>query len=588
MNRFIALVWNERSDKAQAEAAHLARPLHSDFWTQVWEKAGVKVFEAPRQSAADDTVEAGDVFIMGAVFANDGRRLNGEDLNEMSLATSRARRLFADAWGRYVAFVRDGREACVYVARDPSGALPCFIGRRGSAFVFFSHPGDITLLDLDEKLTDWNYLARRLLNNRTQTTRTGLLGVQALGPGAIARVGQGRLSIRIGWSAADIADEAHEMPLGAAAQCLHDAVSVSCKAWAQRFERVGLRLSGGLDSSLVLGAIAPYAQIEALNFATKNAEGDERAFARQAACFARISLTERMRNPDAVDLAAAVEVLPSLNPHLWLADGETDAHEAAFARERGINAFFSGRGGDNVFFRSEKPHVLADWLSVHGFGPRFLQHAWNYASASGEPVISAAATAARLTKCVNGSASIASPIIASFLTRKCIELAGSDEPSFEALPPGKRLHIRSIGDRLNYFDYRSHADYLYPLVSQPVIEACLKLPTYVLSPTGADRALARRAFAQSIAPAILARQTKGRTNAYLARILIRHIVFLRRFLLDGELVSAGLVDRDGLCAILSEGAIVRSMDAMAQLVGLLGVEAWLRRRPAPALAAQSA
>jgi asparagine synthase (glutamine-hydrolysing) len=117
-------------------------------------------------------------------------------------------------------------------------------------------------------------------------------------------------------------------------------------------------------------------------------------------------------------------------------------------------------------------------------------------------------------------------------------------------------------------------------VSQPVLEACLRLPSYVLAPGGADRGLARAAFASLIAPKVLERRSKGRTNSYLAHILLRHRCFLRTFLLDGALAEADMIARAPLAAALSEEGLIRHAEHHARLVGFLGVEAWLRKLPA--------
>ncbi|MBI3438406.1 MAG: hypothetical protein HY054_07115 [Proteobacteria bacterium] len=588
MNRFIALVWNWRADHAVADAAALVAGVERERpgWKRVWDKPGLIVFEGKRQGAGDGALEVGEgALFVGTVFDASGRIANPASIDVARLRATTGAAAFTELWGRYVAFVRDEDEACVHVVRDPSGALPCFTGRRGWIFVFFSNPDDISALDLDGTEIDRTYLAQRLVNNRVVTSRTGLEGVSVLAPGAIARVGQGRCVIRQAWTAEAVASSAPKTEASEAIVLLREGVELACAAWAGRFEKVGLRLSGGLDSSIVLAAIAGKTQIGAINFVTPNAEGDERDFARAAAVFAGAALSERLRDSDRVDLEEAVRHPPTLNPHLWLADGETDEVEAAFAREQGVDAYLSGRGGDNVFFRSEQPGALADWLATHGAGPSFWRRAWAYASETGAPFIAAVGAAMRLAS--SPPAGTPAPVL-PWLSQRAIELAHETPHAPALLPPGKLMHVHSIGDRLNYFDYRAHADYIYPLVSQPVIETCLRLPTYMLSPAGADRGLARAAFAPKLAPAVLARRSKGRTNVYLARILMRHVPFLQRFLLDGELAASGLIERDALAAALTEGALMRSMEVMAHVAGLLCIEAWLRNPPCASVKKQAA
>jgi asparagine synthase (glutamine-hydrolysing) len=578
MNRFIAILWNHRADHAQADSEALISGVAQvhPTWVRRWDLPGVVVFEAPHRSRAEAGLAIdNEALFIGTVFCG-GRFARSTDIHAATLISTGAEGAFADVWGRYVLIVRDEQNACAYVARDPSGALLCFMAERGWAFVFFSHPDDVEALALGELGVDWVYLAQRLANNRVITTRTGVLGVEALAPGAIARIGQGRRCVRQAWSPERVAAG---VPRGSneASVLLRETIVSVCGAWASCFDRIGVRLSGGLDSSIVLSCIRPGWQVRALNFATSSAEGDERAYARAAAAFAGVELHEALRDPREVDLEAAVMHPRTLNPHLWLADTETDAIEAAFARTYGLQAYFSGRGGDNVFFRSEHPDALADWLLMKGAGPSFWRRCWRYASETGRSWGGALRETFLLAMEREGRSS---PKTSPFLSAKARALIAEDRQAPHlGLTPGKRLHLRMIEDRLNYFDHRAHADHIYPLVSQPVIETCLSLPSFVLSPAAADRGLARQAFAGRLAPEVLARRSKGRTNSYLAEILMRHVPFLRRYLLDGELAAAGLVSRDALQPALSEAGLMRQPENMPAVVGVLSVEAWLRNRP---------
>ncbi|MBX3431517.1 MAG: hypothetical protein KF779_18175 [Hyphomonadaceae bacterium] len=576
MNRFIALVWSYQSEVASQDAADVLAamtPAHS-AWVHRVDAPGLLVLEAPHRSSAEDGLHVGaHVSFVGTVFA--GRsRARSEQFQEAPFIESRGASAFTRVWGRYVCFIRDVPNACVFIARDPSGALPCFVARRGNAFIFLSHSEDIDALGLGPTAIDWGYVALRLANNRHITTKTGLEGVSELKPGAVARVGQSRLSIEQVWRPEAFARAPIEQQ--AAKATLAGVVAMACGAWADCFPRFGLRLSGGLDSSIVLACMPDPSRVRAINFATSNLEGDERAYARAAAEFAGASLCEAQRDPSRVNLEAAVQLKPALNPPLWLADGETDEIEAAFAAQHGVTAFFSGRGGDNVFFRTLRNDVLADRLIARGPGPGFWRRCWSHAAETGAPFWGSAFSAWRQALSRDAAAPSTHP---TYLTSKAIGLLPVAEEAPEGLLPGKRLHLALIEDRLNYFDWRSHADYIYPLVAQPVLETCLSLPTFVLSPGGRDRGLARDAFGGRIAPAVLQRRSKGQTSAYLAQILLRQLPFLRRYLLEGALIGHGLVLPDVLSVMLGEASVLRISENLPRIVGLLSVEAWLRNLP---------
>ena len=206
----------------------------------------------------------------------------------------------------------------------------------------------------------------------------------------------------------------------------------------------------------------------------------------------------------------------------------------------------------------------------------FWRRCWSHAAEVGSPLFVSAIGAAKQAL---SRASTEAVYLPAYLTPKTIELLPSGQEAASDLMPGKRLHVALMQDRLNYFDWRPHADYVYPLVAQPVLEACLRLPTFVLSPAGRDRGLARAAFAGRLAPEVLERRSKGQTSTYLAQILLRQLPFLRAYLLGGTLTQHGLVAADVLSSMLSESSMLRRSETLPRLVGLLSVEAWLRNLP---------
>ncbi len=93
---------------------------------------------------------------------------------------------------------------------------------------------------------------------------------------------------------------------------------------------------------------------------------------------------------------------------------------------------------------------------------------------------------------------------------------------------------------------------------------------------GVDRGLARRAFADWIAPEVLARTLKGDTTRFHTLVLERNRAFMREMLLGGRLLEEGLVDANALQNALSrqwaaDGAL------NASLINCLAAELWLRR-----------
>ncbi|MEX0827354.1 MAG: asparagine synthase-related protein, partial [Haliea sp.] len=145
------------------------------------------------------------------------------------------------------------------------------------------------------------------------------------------------------------------------------------------------------------------------------------------------------------------------------------------------------------------------------------------------------------------------------------------------MPCGKRAAILSVIDTQNFYNSScAYADVVHPLISQPVMELCLQIPSYVLTYSGVDRALVRDAFRKSLPPEIAGRTTKGCTTSYFHGLIVRDLPFLREYLLDGLLSKSGIVDTVFVEASLRESSLVRDARLISPLLNAIRAEVWLR------------
>jgi asparagine synthase (glutamine-hydrolysing) len=114
-------------------------------------------------------------------------------------------------------------------------------------------------------------------------------------------------------------------------------------------------------------------------------------------------------------------------------------------------------------------------------------------------------------------------------------------------------------------------------MSQPLVELCLRTPTYVLIRNGMDRATARRAFAPDLPPEIIKRRNKGRVDQHIRNVMDANLNFVRDMLLNGRLVKAGLLDRRNLELYLTRERSPADFQYSEILHEHLCVEAWLSR-----------
>jgi asparagine synthase (glutamine-hydrolysing) len=124
--------------------------------------------------------------------------------------------------------------------------------------------------------------------------------------------------------------------------------------------------------------------------------------------------------------------------------------------------------------------------------------------------------------------------------------------------------------------YGRRLEVVHPLLAQPVLELCLSLGVWVLTRGGRDRALARAAFADRVPAAVLARRSKGELTSLYTRTVAASLPFLREHLLEGCLVSAGILDAPALAAMLDPDVLIRRADA-AEVLSAAAIESWARR-----------
>jgi asparagine synthase (glutamine-hydrolysing) len=116
---------------------------------------------------------------------------------------------------------------------------------------------------------------------------------------------------------------------------------------------------------------------------------------------------------------------------------------------------------------------------------------------------------------------------------------------------------------------------LHPLIAQPLVELCLRIPTWLWVRGGRNRAVARHAFRGLLPDQVLDRRGKGRLESMCIRAYQRGRADIAELLLGGALREAGLVDPDALEAYLEIEAAPSDVRYF-RLFELLSAELWLR------------
>jgi asparagine synthase (glutamine-hydrolysing) len=365
-------------------------------------------------------------------------------------------------------------------------------------------------------------------------------------------------------------------------------VKTSVHTWAACHDSVLLYLSGGLDSSIVLASLRDAPKRPHVTCLTEHSPGgdsDEREYARLMTRHVGFCThIEQLRDSD-IRLERMLDARLTPVPQGTHRRVEAARREAQLAHRCGASAIFSGSGGDQLFFQNSARLSIADFLVRHGVRAQLVKLIYQAAQLEKKSVW-------RISR--DALANVLSPERFDPLSTLCEEQtlvsAGASDQIRAAraaqrmqklgrrIPPGKLWHAYDVAPADCYYDPLGEAgdpEQIAPLLSQPLIETVLQIPTYLMLADGWERGLARRAFEAELPPQIARRRGKGGVEEHLFDILQKNKIFARNLLVEGVLAEHGLVDRDRLASALSDGPS-GVLKGSAEIYLYLATEAWLR------------
>jgi asparagine synthase (glutamine-hydrolysing) len=485
-------------------------------------------------AAAPVVARRGDWILLGDAFAHPDR---------LSSAAPRTAEDVVDRlWGRYLAVRCDAAGRPDAVVRDASGAVDGLVWRGSDAVVIASVATPWMLEATRPALAIDPATVHAMLHVPSRAWDLNLLtGLNSLAPGTVLDL-EPDLAARSVWRPADFLDRARGLSVAAAGDRLRRRVDQAVAALSADDRPLAVEASGGLDSSIVASSvIAAGRPVRAwLHTYGADPEADERVFAQGLARTLDVALDCLPRSNAALSTTDLETLPPEARPGFNAMDPLNDAVAAAHLRARGAKVLLTGKGGDAVFLQAFGAAVFDDLRRRRGLAAVLSPTLVAAARWEGRSVWSI------LRRSGREPASTAPSGPNGWLT----PLAAPAPPhpwltDSSRLGPARRFQIEGLIDGPGFSaasPQTAVADLRHPLLAQPVVEACLSLPTDRLT-LGRDRGLARRAFAHRLTPEIAARRSKGDLTAYYGRLIARSLPALRPWLLDGALCAHGLLDR---------------------------------------------
>jgi asparagine synthase (glutamine-hydrolysing) len=363
-------------------------------------------------------------------------------------------------------------------------------------------------------------------------------------------------------------------------EVLGRAVRQAIAGWASCYRHVLAGVSGGLDSSIIaLCAAASKIDLTCLTLVTDDPVGDERDYARAICESISVALVEEHYAISSIDLGRSVAAdVPCPNGKV-----HEEAYNSAVRRvadTHGADAFFTGLGGDSVFYLTHSSRPLVDRYVEGGWSSGLWDTAQDICSITGASIWQVLREAKRVHQIRRAGYQwhlfedfLHSDFVAT--ERKRLVSHPWLDQSGE-MPPGKQGHLATLLRAINHMEHRDKAlavPLVSPLMSQPIIEAALGIPSWESCSGGVDRAVARQAFARQLPLKIVNRRDKGGPDGFVAQIIHRNRAEIRERLLEGRLVRHGLLDRAALDRALQFGTRLRPQD-YPRIMALLDTEAW--------------
>lgn len=505
-----------------------------------------------------------------------------EDADGGAVLATLGRHLLDRFWGSYVAVLplADGYR----VLRDPSGTLPCHYAARGKLHVFGSDPDILVDSGFAEADIDWQGVARSLFLPGLPSERSALDAIHDVLPGMSLDVQSRTVTTQVSWNPWSHAIVDRHTDADANSTDLRRAVQNSISSWAHASGSGIAGVSGGLDSSIVAVCLGGAAKLEScLTLVTADPLGDERHYCRTLTDHLGVPLREAYYSLDDVCLDRS-SVSHRSRPFGRLDALAYDAAALRATQESGVRTFYTGNGGDNVFFLSHSARGAVDRYLVEGISFDLLKTAREICELTGASFLQLVKQGIRTLRLANRNYvwRAESSFLSAGVVRDQLDIPV--EHPWLTLPaenglPGKAAHIAMLmrmQHSIEGYVERNGMAVIHPLVSQPIVELCLAIPTWQQCMSGVDRAVARRAFGPALPREIIGRRDKGSPQGFAFEIFRHFRSEIRERLLDGSLVQHNILDRPTLEKVLAP-AVQHDSSAMLRLSLLVDTEAWISR-----------
>ncbi|MCC4252553.1 asparagine synthase C-terminal domain-containing protein [Sphingobium naphthae] len=575
MSRSYLLLIGSAIDNQRDIALTLGLPIPEGL-DLAFETAGIRAYA----SRLETNRLAGDVgIVLGAcemkhvpASAFDGSAAAASQMTDILSAGTAPQQL----WGSFICCYSHQGQITTY--RSPFSTLPAFWRRCGS-FIAVSDDARLLRKIVPSLSLDERHLIESMIADWQPSSQTSIAGLRSLKSGEALIVTPAEIICQQLWDPIQYAQASAISNPEEAVELLRRHVKRSISFEVRRPGRILLDYSGGLDSSLIASILADLAHpFTAINYHFGQGIGDERNYALEAMDYLGGELIEQKLDPGQVELdRSAAASLPHPYRRAFVQGVDRAALETGY--KLGASRSLNGAGGDNVFAHLQSSAPLADALRHFGPGIFSLRVARDIADAADASVTHVVKQG--MLKALGFSRRTVRRDF-QFLSEEVRQVAiaqpqGRGNKSVSRLGHGKHEHLMMIRDaefHLLGFDRGDALEMSFPLLAQPLIETCLRIPSWMWVRNGINRSLIREAFSKELPPSIQRRGSKGGHTDYQYAVFRHHRVKARELLMDGHLAGMAILDRAAI-EVAFRDMIRMEVGTVSRLMRLIDYEAWL-------------
>jgi asparagine synthase (glutamine-hydrolysing) len=254
----------------------------------------------------------------------------------------------------------------LFCARDRMGVKPFYYAKNRDGFIFASELRAISAANLFEKAINQKALADYLLFGSVQAPSTLIKDIYQLMPGQTLVVMNNKVQIAEYWSM-DEGNTDQSINIDRIQEQLRQSVNIEMVSDVP----VAVFLSGGLDSSTILGLASKSNNVTALTVGFNEGEFDERELAKKVAKYFGIPHKEVLIT-GAEFHSMFDEILQKMDQPS--ADGFNTYIVSQQAKKNGFKVAISGLGGDEIFFGYPNVRRIRSMLLINRICRRIISH----------------------------------------------------------------------------------------------------------------------------------------------------------------------------------------------------------------------